>query len=244
MEQSLECIVKEVIKRIKALQKQKKILLILRDGSDFSTLKIIMQEMIKRDYEFELLSLLQNNQEEYKDTLYKNMTKLRSAMFKVPNYKELMEEYEGMIISDISLRELKNINNLYFEGNLGQLIFETLKKNKPIYCLSEDIQDIKNPGLIKKINILTKELKELGIRIVQSNGETKSSNDEIAKYLQSNRKSRAILQQKFITLRDIKAEEDSINNNQNKEIYIAKDSKLTMEVQDYIYQKGMTIRRV
>ncbi|MCR1898391.1 hypothetical protein NSA47_05230 [Irregularibacter muris] len=244
MQPTIDIIVKEVIKRIKALQCQKKILLVLKDSTDFSTLRILMKKIIDRNYEFEVLSLLQNNQEEYQDPIYKNMTKLRSTKLEDLKGKELIKDYQGMILSNVSLRELKNIKDLDFEDSLGGLIYETLKANKPVYCLSEDLQDIKNPGLAKKINSFMTELREIGVRVVQHNLSMENKINKIPEQPPKNIQDKPILHQKFITLRDIKGMEYSINHTNSKVIHIAKDSKLTMEAEDYIDEKNMIMRRI
>lgn len=163
---NIDEIVEEVIRRLKIYLSEKRILIILRDGSDFEELSILVALLKEKGYTFHLLSLLTKDLKVLEQPEFGEMLQIRSSIFREEEYEHFMRSYESLMVSDLTMLEVQAYHELYFSETLGKLIFHTIKENKPVYGLSKEMRDVKNRYLNEKMNEIREELRKLKIHIL------------------------------------------------------------------------------
>lgn len=147
----LDEIVNEVLRRVKLYLAKKKVLLVLRDDSDFMEVQFLTEILEEKGYTIWVLSLLSKDIKVLEWPVFSNKESIRTAIFKEKTYEDFCRGFHGMVVSDLSCEEGGNYAKLRFPETLGKLIFETIKENKPVYALSREMTGVKNDYLEEKI---------------------------------------------------------------------------------------------
>lgn len=162
----MEKIVEEVQRRLKIYLNEKRILLILRDGSDFQEVEALSSLLKEKGYTFHVISLLTKDIKVLEKAEFKDMLRIRSAIFKEEEYGHFMAGYEGLLVSDLSMLEVQAYHELYFSETLGKLIFHTIKENKPVYGFSKELKGVKNDYLKLKIEEIKDTLRKMKVHLL------------------------------------------------------------------------------
>lgn len=243
----LDEIVEEVLKRVRLYLANKKVLLVLRDGSDFMEVKHLSERLEETGYTILILSLLSKDIKVLEWPVFKHKESIRTGIFKEKTYEDFMRGFHGMLVSDLGCEESVNFTKLRFPETLGKLIFETIKENKPVYALSREMTEVKNDHLEKKINEMKEELQKMKIHLLTEKlsehiiiREEPLENKEQAeeRQVQKERTDNPILNHKFITLVDV------LPLKGQDEIRIWASARLTMEASDYLDRQGIRVKRL
>lgn len=166
MRLNIDEIVEEVIRRLKIYLSEKRILLILRDDSDFEEVSHLVSILKEKGYTFHLLSLLTKDLKVLEKKEYREMLRIRSSVFREEDYEHFMSSYESLLVSDLKMLEVQAYHELYFSETLGKLVFHTIKENRPVYGLSKEMREVKNDYLKQKMDEIKDELRKLKIHIL------------------------------------------------------------------------------
>lgn len=250
---NMEAIVDEVIRRLKKLMNQRKVLLILRDGTNFKTLTPYILTLRETGYDFDILSHLTEECTFLKEDPYVDMERIRSSIFKVQSYENFLSSYEGILVSEVSYFELREFSQMNFKDALGKLIFYGLKENKMVYGFSNEFTGVKNPGLLKKMRDTVSDLKDISFQVVVSDEITEnrkrdessissvkpekfSYEDRLEKNQSSRRAINKRTNKKIITLSDVShlKERDSV--------MLRPDARLTSLAREFLDRHQIEIR--
>jgi len=243
----LDEIVDEVLRRVKLYLASKKVLLVLRDDSDFMEVKYLAEILEDKGYTIQVLSLLSKDIKVLEWNCFKNKESIRTAIFKEKTYENFMSEFHGMLISDLSCDESQNYEKLRFPETLGKLIFETIKENKPVYALSREMTGVKNDYLKEKINEMKIELEKMKIHLLTEKASKRITvrEEPEEKIVEADERSvtkgrtgSPILHHKFITLADV------LSLSGHEEIKISESTRLTMEASDYLNRQGIRVKKL
>lgn len=246
----LDMIVEEVLRRLRLLLDRKRILVILRDHSDFSKILSLVGDLKEKGYSFSLLSLLSKDVSVLDIPEFSAMERVRSGSFREEEYEQFIRGFEGLMVSDLRLEELKSFSELLFQETLGKLVFHSIREDKPVYALSRDMTRVKNPHLEKRLGKIREELYKLKIHVVMGSIKEGDSNPLKVKEAESletgnsngSAHEEKILMSRFITLAD--AVSALGNGKDSKKLRISTSSRLTMEAEDYLRRQGVDIQRV
>ena len=243
----LDEIVEEVLRRVRLYLANKKVLLVLRDGSDFMEVKYLTERLEERGYTILILSLLSKDIKVLEWPVFEKKESIRTGIFKEKTYEDFMSGFHGMLVSDLGCEESVNFTKLRFPETLGKLIFETIKENKPVYALSREMTGVKNDYLEKKMNDMKEELEKMKIHLLtekiskrivirEEPVEKKVQTEERPEYRE--RMENPILHHQFITLVDV------LPMKGQDEIRISGHARLTMEASEYLARQGIRVKRL
>lgn len=251
MMERMDMIVEEVLRRLKLLLERKRILLILRDHSDFRKMMILVRQLKGEGYSFSLLSFLIRDVYILEMPEFAAMDRVSSGIFREEDYEHFLSGFEGMLVSDLGLLEMKGFSELRFQETLGKLVFQCIRRDRPVYALSRDMTGVRNTHLAERMSEIREELRKLRIHVIleELNEETesegikeKSPRPTIEKEAPTNDQEDEILTGRFITLAD--AVSALHERDQSGHLRISSSSRLTMEAEDYLRRQGIEIRRV
>ena len=244
----LDEIVEEVVRRLKRYMAEKRVLLLLRDDSDFSRVKDLVQLLEAADYTIVVCSFLSKDVKVLEDPLFRNRAYIRAGIFKEVRYDAFLGGFHGVLISDLHFEECRAYLDLRFSDTIGKIVFETVKENKPVYAISNDLTGMQNPYLKERTNAMKEELSKMKLHLLTEkwNPEAyeKASSEE-KQETERRKDSEGLREQgtekvcahRFITLSDVNTLKPS------EAMRISLEAKLTMEASDYARRNGIRIRR-
>ena len=238
----LDEIVEEVVRRLKRYMAEKRVLLLLRDDSDFCRVKRLVQLLEAADYTIVVCSFLSKDVKVLEDPDFRNRAFIRAGIFKEVRYDAFLGGFHGVVISDLRFEECRGYLDLRFMDTMGKIVFETVKENKPVYALSSEMTGMKNPYLKERTSSMKEELRQMRLHLLTGDwnpeGASKSSPEE-KKETDGRREQGAekVCLHRFITLSDVNTLKAS------EVMSISPEAKLTMEASDYARRNGIRIRR-
>ncbi|MFH5835499.1 hypothetical protein ACHAL6_05390 [Proteiniclasticum sp. C24MP] len=249
MMERLDEIVEEVLRRLKRYRAEKRVLLILRDDSDFGKVKQMTELLENVGYTMVVCSLLVKDVKVLEDPVFGNRENIRTGIFREMRYEDFLKRFHGVVISDLHFEECRELLNMRFRDALGKIVFETVKENKPVYAFSREMTGVKNEYLRSRMEPMKEELREMRIHLLTegwiSDSAGKGSLKEKPEMGEKDRGDTdegqcsgkgILLPHRFITLSDV-------NTIGEKEILVSEQAKLTMEASDYVRRHGISIRR-
>ncbi|HSR05486.1 MAG TPA: hypothetical protein VLM88_12935 [Proteiniclasticum sp.] len=249
-------IVEEVLRRVKLYLGMKKVLLVLRDDSDFLEVKYLAEILEGKGNTILILSLLSKDIKVLEWPVFKDKESIRAGVFKEKSYRDFMSGFQGMLISDLGCEESRNYMELRFRETLGKLIFETIKEDKPVYALSGEMTGVKNEHLEKRMKDMKEELGKMKIHLltekvsrrINMKEEPEEKNEKKEKKMKAKERrghrvplegmENPVLDHKFITLADV------LSQRGQEEIRISGSARLTMEASDYLDRQGIRVERL
>lgn len=250
MRDRLDEIVEEVLKRVKQYLAMKRVLLVLRDDSDFMKVKYLTDFLEKEGFTIEICSLLSKEIKVLEWPVFRDKKLIPAGIFRERSYEDFMAGYKGMLISNLSFEEALDYENMRFRESIGRMIFETIKENKPVYALSRQMTGIKNKHLNMRSEKILDELKNMKIYLLTEKESTARIREEgsirrkekvelnISGRAYENRMGNPIYHRQFITLADV------ISYRGQEEIMISGNTRLTMEASDYLSRQGIKVKRL
>lgn len=250
---NIEAIVDEVIRRLRKLMNQRKVLLILRDGTNFKTLTPYILNLREAGYDFDILSHLTEEKAFLKEGPYVDMERIRSSIFKVQSYENFLSSYEGILVSEVSYFELREFSKMNFKDALGKLIFYGLKENKKVYGFASEFYGIKNPGLLKKMGETISVLEDISFEVVVSDDVTENAKRDKSSFeemkpkkisyenrLEQNQSSRRAVNKrtnkKIITLADVS------HLKARDSVVLRPDARLTSLAREFLERHQIEVR--
>ncbi|MBO1264039.1 hypothetical protein J3A84_03145 [Proteiniclasticum sp. SCR006] len=248
MMERLDEIVEEVVRRLKRYMAEKRVLLLLRDDSDFSRVKDLVQLLEAADYTIVVCSFLLKDVKVLEDPAFRNRAFIRAAIFKEVRYDEFLRGFHGVLISDLHFEECRAYLDLRFMDTIGKIVFETVKENKPVYAISSEMTGVKNPYLKERTNSMKEELSKMKLHLFTEDWHPEGASKTSAEEKQKTEKGKnpgglreqgeeKVCTHRFITLSDVNTLKAS------EAMWISPEAKLTMEASDYARRNGIRIRR-
>jgi len=218
----VEIIVNEVIRRIKVLINTHKGLVICTENTDIEVLEIFINSMEAQGFILDCI-YVKGTEDKFKEITCLDNARIIKVIEKnkpVFDFKEIVEEYEVLMVSNLGLSEIDSIKELRIENEFLSLIYEGLKQGKKVYSLSKDIEiNPVNKGLVKKIKKLIGQLDELGLKMI-----TRTKQENI------------VLEKDVITIADV-------NNIETGPILLKRNAVITSPARDYLKEAGIEILR-
>ena len=159
MENEIQGIVKEVIRRMCPAGAGKKILVLAGPSADEEAVHWYLQETEKGSYTTDRISMEGEGEP-------------AGPKF---NIQSLMEEHCALLAAGLTLKQLMKINDLQMEDPAVELVAEALRMGKPVKVLSKWLDtSAAAPAFAHRINEIKKNLSTFGIAFV---GETEIKKD-------------------------------------------------------------------
>lgn len=245
--ETLYQIVEEAVRKVLAAEKKRKILLVLRDRTDRESLFVLLKEL-RKTHEVEIICFLLKDLHLLEEEALKGLRVLRSSQLKEASYEALMGDYEGLLVSDLGLLEMKAYQELAFSGAAGKLVFTALKENKPVYGFSTELYTLKNKVLKEKFQEIILELTTMKLVVMPKLSamrreepkrlevpKAKESDEPLARSVSSGE---AVLPEKFITLSDLLSLDSG-----KKVLSVRQDAVLTGAAEEYRKKRGIVLNR-
>lgn len=247
MRERVDEIVEEVVRRLKLYMSEKRVLLLLRDDSDFAKVKQLTGLLEDAGYTLVVCSFLSKDIKVLEDSAFSGREYIQAGIFREVHYEDFQRRYHGVVISDLRVEECSDFRDLRFRETLGKIVFHTLKENKPVYACSKDMTGVKNAYLKNGTDAMKEELRKMKIHLLTEEWR-KGAEEEIPKEekgISVRRDSEGLyreeaenfLPHRFITLSDV----NTVGS--QKEILIQDEARLTMEASDYVRRHGIRIRK-
>lgn len=247
IEETLYKVVEEAVRKVLAAQKKKKVLLLLRDGTDKESLVSLLGEL-KKIYQVDVLSFLLKDLYLLEKEEMRSLQRVGSSILKEESYEALLQGYEGMILSEAGPEELKGYKDLRFEGSWGRLVYTSLKEEKPVYAFSYDLSTMKNQVLKKRFEEMLPELSAMKLHVLPLWSRTTGSQKHKGtcpqtvkgpeKIPEGSFQNEGTFLEKFITLSDLL----SLGEGQ-KTLWVRPDAVLTDAAEEYRRRRGITLHR-
>lgn len=247
IEETLYRIVEEAVRKVLAVEKKKKVLLLLRDGTDKESFFFLLGEL-RKTYQVDVLSFLLKDLYLLEKEELHDLTVLRSSILMEESYEALLQKYEGMLLSEVSPEELTEYKDLSFKGAAGKLVYHTLKEDKPVYAFSYELCTMKNKVMKKRYEKILTDLSDLKLMVLPL---LRRSIDTVKKEMrpstpvqgeekihQESSQEAGIFREKFITLSDLLSLRE-----ERKVLTVRQDAVLTDAAEEYRKRRGMTLHR-
>lgn len=141
----IDFIVEEVVRRIKALQNQKKALVITSRDTDAEKLELVLETLTQEGFQIDTEAL---------ETLSSPM-------------KTLISPYHCLVLGNLTIGEAGRFRDFQIGTPRLQMCYEALRQGKTVYAVAPDFEiDPENVGLLAATEPLLNELSSYGLKII------------------------------------------------------------------------------
>lgn len=247
IEDTLYKVVEEAVRKVLAANSRKKVLLLLRDGTDKESLFALLGEL-KKIYQVDVLSFLLKDLYLLEKEELRGLPVVGSSILREESYEALLQRYEGILLSEAGPEELRKYRDLQFEGSLGRLVYTSLKEDKPVYAFSWELSTMKNQVLKKRYEETFPDLSAMKLRVLplmrrdkdpsKEEGTSSQTVSGEEKVPEESFQKEEVFSEKFITLSDLLSLGEG-----KKRLWVRPDAVLTDAAEEYRKRRGISLHR-
>lgn len=246
MREFVEAVAAEVLRRIRALETKKRLLVVVTEDTEEEALSLLLAAYGARGLTPTFLSFLKEPQPEGLRRIMEGQPLLRSGALRHLKGRNLLEGYEGLLVTELGFPALKGMSDLAFPGDLGGLVFQALRQGKPVHVLSRDLEAVRNPVLHTKMKAVLQDLEAMGLtalapKQVKERGapQKRGTNPREAKPMEEAKRRPGSPRRQHMALKELlPLVEDTPGGPQ---LQLPEHTLLTMAARDHVKEKGIRV---
>lgn len=250
MREFVEAVAAEVLRRIRAMEEKKRMLVVVTEDTEEEALSLLLGAYKARGLTPTFLSFLKEPQPEGLRRIMEGQEILRSGALRHLKGRSLLAGCQGLLVTELRFPTLKGMSDLTFSGDLGELVFEALRQGKPVHVLARDLEDVRNPVLEKRMQAVRKELEAMGLTALapgqvrecgpaQKSPGQETTGPEAAKSMKGKTRNSGGPRRQHMALKELlPLVEDTA---EGPRVHLPEHTLLTMAARDHVKEKGIQV---